>query len=163
MSTRERTERVASGSYVDRITLSKAVVAGVVGGIAFGIPLQFVIGRMGAIGALYTLGEPSVAVGWAAHLVHSAIFGLVFGLVTEGEPLHSLMEDNVGMAGFVGIGFGLALYVLNIGFVWPVWLDAVGFAPAAEWSIPFYPLRPMVGHVVYGAILGFAFALLVDY
>jgi riboflavin transporter FmnP len=148
---------------VNRITLGRAVVAGVVGGIVFGIPLQFVIERMPAIGALYTGGDPSVAVGWVAHLIHSAIFGLVFGLLTEADAIARLMRDNVGIAGFVGLGYGVVLWSINIAFVWPVWLDAVGFPPAAEWSIPFLAPKPLMGHLIYGVTLGVVFYYLVDY
>jgi hypothetical protein len=162
MSTQsEAPETTAPG--VNRITLSRAVLAGVVGGIAFGIPLQFVIERMPAIGALYTGGDPSLAVGWVAHLFHSAIFGLVFGLLSEARPVARLMRDNVGIAGFVGLGYGVALWSINIAFVWPVWLDTVGFPPAAEWSVPFLAARPLMGHLIYGVTLGVVFFYLVDY
>jgi len=149
--------------YVDRITLGRAVVAGVLGGLAFGLVIQFVIGRMGAIGALYNFGDPSIPIGWIAHAVHSVFFGAVFGLVTEQEPFHSWMEHGFVSASLVGIGFGTGLYAVNIAFIWPFWLATVGFPPAAGWSIPFTPVMPLVGHLVFGVILGSVFHLLVDY
>jgi len=150
-------------SYVDRITLSRALVAGVVGGVFFGIPLQFVIGRMAAIGAMYTFGTASIPVGWAAHLGHSAVFGVVFGMATELDPLHSWMERNVGIAAVVGIAFAVCLYAFNIVLAWPVWLQAVGYTPAFSWSIPHTPLAPFLGHLLWGAITGTVFHYLVDY
>lgn len=156
-------EREYRGSYVDRITLSRALVAGVVGGFFFGIPLQFVIERMAAIGAMYAFGVPSVTVGWVAHLTHSALFGVVFGMVTEVEPFHAWMERNVGVAGLVGLGFAVGLYAVNIVVVWPFWLGTVGYPPAEAWSIPHTPLAPLVGHLLWGAVTGVVFHLLVDY
>lgn len=149
--------------YVDRITLGRAVVAGLIAGAAFGVVIQFGIQRMGAIGALYTFGIPTVSVGWVAHMMHSVLFGVVFGMATEVEPFHSWMEERLATAALVGIGFGVLLYSVNIAFVWPFWLETVGFAPAAAWSIPYTPVRPLVGHLVFGVILGSAFHLLVDY
>lgn len=150
-------------SYVDRITLSRALVAGVIGGIVFGIPLQFVIERMAAIGAMYTFGEPSVTVGWVAHIGHSALFGVIFGLLTELEPAHSWMERGIGTAGLVGIVFAVGLYATNIAFFWPTWLHTVGYAPAAAWTVPHTPLQPFLGHVLWGVITGTVFHYLVDY
>jgi hypothetical protein len=162
MSTQSETAS-AETPGINRITLSRAVFAGIVGGIAFGVPLQFVIQRMEAIGALYNGGTPSLAIGWGAHLVHSAIFGLAFGLITEAKSVARLMRDNVGIAGFVGLGYGVALWSVNITFIWPTWLDFVGFPPAATWSIPFVAPRPLMGHVIYGVTLGVVFYYLVDY
>lgn len=152
-----------SGAYIDRITLWRAVIAGVVGGVVFGIPLQLLIERMGAIGAMYNGGRPSLAIGWAAHVAHSALFGVVLGLLTETGPLREPMERSYATAAVVGIGFGLALYATNIAFFWPFWLDTVGFPPAAAWSLPYTPVRPLFGHLLYGVTAGTVFHGLVDY
>jgi len=153
----------SSVTRIERITLWRAVIAGVVGGIVFGVPLQLLIERMGAIGALYNGGDPSIAIGWVAHLFHSALFGVLLGLATETGPLRSAMERGYAQSALVGIGFGAVLYATNIAFFWPFWLDTVGFAPAAGWSIPHTPLRPLFGHVLYGVITGTVFHHLVDY
>jgi len=159
----ETESAAASDPYVKRITLKRAVVAGVVGGVAFGIPLQLLVERMGAVGALYNGGTASIAVGWVAHLGHSALFGVMLGLVTETGPLRALMERSPATAALVGVGFGLVLYATNILFLWPFWLETVGFPPAAEWTIPYTPVRPLFGHLLYGVIAGTVFHALVDY
>lgn len=151
------------GSYVDRISLAQAVVAGLVGGVFFGFVIQFGVERMAVIGALYNWGEPSLAIGWVAHMVHSALFGLVFGLVTEQEPFHTWMRRGYHTAVLVGLVFALGLYAFNIGVVWPTWLSAVGFVPAFGLPVPFFPVEPLLGHLAYGFILGAVFHLLVDY
>ncbi|PSQ19037.1 hypothetical protein BRD00_01960 [Halobacteriales archaeon QS_8_69_26] len=163
MAVSDTDEPAHRDDYVDRITLGRAVAAGVAGGAVFGVVIQFGIGRMAAIGALYTFGIPTVSVGWLAHMMHSVLFGVVFGMATEVEPFHTWMEERLATAALVGIGFGVLLYAVNIAFVWPFWLETVEFAPAADWSIPYTPVRPLVGHLVFGVILGSSFHLLVDY
>jgi len=152
-----------SVARIERITLWRAVLAGIVGGVVFGVPLQFLIERMGAIGALYNGGDASVVIGWVAHLFHSALFGVLLGLATETRPLRPTMERGHAHAALVGLGFGAVLYATNIAFLWPFWLDTVGYAPAAGWTIPHTPARPLFGHVLYGVIAGTVFHHLVDY
>jgi two-component system OmpR family sensor kinase len=163
MATIEDGSGASSLAAVDRITLGRAVVAGLVGGVAFGVPLQLLIGRMGAIGALYNAGTESLAIGWVAHLFHSALFGVVLGLITETGPLRAPMERSLVGAAAVGAGFGLFLYGANIGFLWPFWLETVGFPPAQSWSLPYTPAKPLFGHLLYGVITGTVFHALVDY
>lgn len=138
------------GLYVD------AAVAGLAAGIVFGAVIQFVLGRMTAVGALYTLGEPSLSVGWVAHMGHSALFAIIFGLVTRVGALREYVRaPTTGLA--LGVAFGAALWLVNIGFVWPVWLNTIG---VMDLPVPYLAPRPLVGHLVWGAILGAAFPLL---
>ncbi|WP_267641422.1 hypothetical protein [Haloarchaeobius amylolyticus] len=133
-------------------------IGGLVAGLVFGVLIQFQLGRMTAIGAMYTLGEPSLSVGWMAHLAHSVLFGALFGVAVDREPL----RETVG-AYHVGIGtavaFGVALWALNIVFLWPLWLNNVGFGPGLP--LPNLAVMPLVGHVVYGLLLGLVLAMLV--
>ena len=133
-------------------TLWQAALAGVLAGIVFGFMIQFVLERMTAIGALYTLGDPSVSVGWAAHMAHSAIFGLVFGVLSWWRPV---ADRTASPAGSVVIGgvFGVTLWLVNIVFIWPLWLDAVS-APMSP-PFPFLAsVQPLFGHLVWGLLLG---------
>lgn len=139
------------------------MVAGLVAGAVFGVAIQYAIMRMGAIGALYNWGEPSIAIGWFAHVVHSAIFGFVFGLITEQRPFHGWMRRGYPTAIAVGLGFTTILYVVNIGLIWPNWLTAVGFEGASTLPVPFFPVRPLLGHLLFGVILGTVFHVLVEY
>jgi len=95
-----------------------------------------------------------MAVGWLYHLFNSAVIGAIFGWLL-GSRSH----------GFgAGLGWG-AVY----GFVWwilgglmlmPLLLGMPPFAP-----IQMAPMRPvamgsLVGHLIYGVILGGGFAML---
>lgn len=134
----------------------RAAVLGVVAGSAFGVLIQFGLGMMGTIGALVTLGEPSVSIGWVVHVTNSALFGALFGLLVERGPLrrHVLRPTT---APVVGAAYGLALFSVNIVFLWPAALDSlVGFAAP---SVPYFAVGPLVGHLLYGSLLGLLVAL----
>jgi hypothetical protein len=131
-------------------------IAGVLAGLLFGLLIQFRLQRMTAIGAMYTLGQPSLSIGWIAHVVHSALFGGVFGLVVDREPLRSLSRNPLKNAG-LGVAFGVLLWGINIVFLWPLWLNGVGLPNAPE--LPFLGVMPLVGHVIYGGLTGLLFSL----
>lgn len=154
MATQHGSERNYYNPYS---TIGWGVAAGVVAGTVFGLMIQLVMGRMVAIGALYTLGEPSLTVGWIAHLVHSALFGLVFAGLSLSQRLERHFRA-AGTAVVLGAVYGLTLWFVNIGFLWPAWLNYVSFGP--EFPIPFFTVQPLVGHLVYGAATGGLFALL---
>jgi len=144
---------------VDR--LQHGVAGGLLAGLAMGLLVQVVLGRMTAIGALYTLGEPSLTVGWLAHLFHSVLFGALFSVaggprLVERLAARSSVGDAVDgyPAGLLaGIVFATALWAVNIGFLWPVWLGTVGLGGP---PVPNFAVQPLVGHLVYGALLGLA-------
>ena len=50
-----------------------------------------------------------------------------------------------------GLAFGIALWAVNIGLGWPLWINYVGLG--AGLAVPHFAPLPLVGHVVYGAIL----------
>lgn len=127
-------------------------ISGVIAGIPFGLMIHFILGAIPAIGALYTV--PGVATGWAAHLVHSFIFGLVFAVLTTTDVLSAVAESTPRSLA-AGLVYGAVLWAVFIVFVWPVWLSAVGFPKAP--TMPNVAVKPLVGHLVYGGVLGLAF------
>lgn len=141
----------------NRIVYQSALV-GILAGAVFGVFIQFRLGRMGTIGALVTLGEPSVSVGWVAHVVNSAIFGALFGLAVDRDPVrdHALHPPS-GLV--VGAGYGVLLWTVNIVFLWPTLLGALGGIDAP--SAPFLAVGPLVGHLVYGGLTGVFLSLVV--
>jgi uncharacterized membrane protein YagU involved in acid resistance len=108
-----------------------------------------------AIPAMY--GLSGIASGWGVHLFHSAVLGLVFAAGLRAVP--SLADTRVKALG-AGVAYGVVLWIVLAALVMPVWLGAVGF-PAVP---PLPNLNPMslVGHVVYGAVLGAAFPSVAD-
>jgi hypothetical protein len=144
-------------------TWGGAVVAGLVAGVAMGLVVQFGAGTMALVGALY--GQPTVLAGWAAHLVHSVLFALVFVAIVS----HPLLDEYTSTAGEIvglGVGYGAALGLFTGGFLLPLGLSAVG---ARELPVPLLPIPGLVGefalpftfavaHLVYGALLGGVYA-----
>jgi hypothetical protein len=136
--------------------VARAAVVGVLAGVVFGVMIQQLLGRMTAIGAMYTLGEPSLTTGWIAHLFHSALFGAIFGVAVDSNALRSYAtRAHTGLA--LGGAYATGLWLVNIVFIWPLWLNSVGFGT----QIPFPNLAPMplVGHLVWGALLGLGTAI----
>ena len=144
-----------------RSDISNGIVAGVVGGVVFGIMMQMMNGPTPAGGQMPMMAmvakvvrSDSIAVGWVYHLFNSAVIGAIFG---------RLLGDHSHRFG-AGIGWG-AVY----GFVWwilgalilmPVFLGMPAFAP-----LMMAPMRPvamgsLMGHLIYGIILGGGFATL---
>lgn len=136
---------------------ASAGVAGFVAGIVFGLLIQFVVGAMKAVGAL--VGMPGLVTGWIVHLALSIVFGLVFAAIVEWKPFQgyaSRWTTGIGL----GLVYGAILWVINLAFIWPIWLNMVGFPPGATLSVPYLQMKPLIGHLVYGVILGGGYPLL---
>lgn len=131
--------------------VQRGALGGIVAGVVMGLMLQFLIGRMTAIGALYTLGDPSLTIGWVAHILHSALFGAFFAVFDGHRRLGEQVGQPLGAVGS-GVGYATLLWAVNVVFIWPVWLSAVSIGDAP--SVPNLAVMPLVGHVVYGALLG---------
>ncbi|WP_058993012.1 DUF6789 family protein [Haloarcula sp. CBA1127] len=136
--------------------------AGVLGGIAGSAVMGALILVMNtatlavAIPSLYGLAPPpSPAAGLVVHLSHGAVMGVLFA----GFARVLSLESSGKLLG-LGVGWGVATWVLFAALVMPVWLSAVG-SPA---SPPFPNFAPpsLLWHVVYGAVLAVVYAVTAD-
>ncbi|NHN60578.1 MULTISPECIES: hypothetical protein [Halorussus] len=155
MASRNPTEPLAGEETIERgvtveRTWSNAVLGGVAGGLVCGVLLQ-AMGTMPTIASLY--GPEGATAGWVAHLFHSVVFALVFAA--------ALGRTDYRDAGLVpitalGVGYGVVLWTVAAAVAMPLWLGALGLdAPA----VPNLDALMLVGHVLYGAVLGAVFAL----
>ncbi|MFA1609651.1 sensor histidine kinase [Halobellus rubicundus] len=135
--------------------LTGAVVGGVLGGVAMGVVFQASTGLLPVIGSLYGIGSPLV--GWVTHLFHSAVFGLLFAAVTAAAPVARVASGTVRCA-VLGLVWGVVLWLVAAGVVMPLWLSLVG-VPA---SLPNLSLVGLVGHAVWGVVLGVAYDRLIE-
>jgi hypothetical protein len=120
------------------------VVGGLVGGIAFGVLMQ-VMGMIPMVAML--VGSDSVGIGWLVHLVISAGIGASFGL------LLGATATGAGRAIGLGAGYGVVWWVLGGLLIMPAWLGMPVFTfNTAAWM-------SLVGHVLYGVLLGAVYAL----
>jgi len=124
---------------------TRGIIGGLVGGLMFGLMMQM----MDMIPMVAMLvGSESVAVGWLVHLAISAFIGATFGLLL-GSRATTLLT---------GIGYGTAY-----GILW--WVLGALIAMPAKLGMPVFNLdttaqRSLLGHMVFGAILGTVVALI---
>jgi len=153
MSTAEVSETDPTAVTLDTTVTkwSSAVVASLVAGTAMGIPMQFLMGIMPTVGALY--GWENLAVGWVAHLFHGSVFGVIFAGVVSLGPLKKhapRFPESVG----VGVGYGVVIWVFGAVVAMPLWLEASGLPNP---DVPNLNIMSLAGHIVYGALIGGVF------
>ena len=134
------------------------VAGGLVGGLVFGAMMSMMtpgVLQMG-IPAMYGIEGPAGAIGWAIHMSHGAVIGLGFAAITGVKPD---LGDSIGTSVGVGAGYGLLVWVALAVIVMPIWLGAVGFPGAPP--LPNIGIESLVGHVVYGVVLGGVYSVIV--
>ncbi|ADD06779.1 uncharacterized protein Nmag_3229 [Natrialba magadii ATCC 43099] len=147
-------------------------VGGAVGALVFGALIWLFDPEVvsAAIPGIYGL-DPTGVVGWGIHLAHGIVLGLIFGFLVTREPILGTLQMNpeteslsrtgitlrVVAAGFV---FGLAVWALLPLLVLPVWLEAIGTEAAADF--PTTAVESLIGHLLFGTVLGIAFALVTN-
>lgn len=153
MSTSDSYSYSAGRELVDTSldTWSSAVLAGLLAGVAMGVPMQFGMGIMDAVGALY--GSQDLATGWAGHLFHSVVFALAFaGLVSLPRLRDRAHEIRTSLP--LAVGYGALLWIFGGVFAMPLWLEAAGLPNP---GVPNLAPMSLMGHVIYGLVLGVAF------
>ena len=130
-------------------------VAGLIATVAMGIAISLM--RLAtlrlSIAGLYGL-EGNLAAGWIAHLVHGAIFGVIFAAILADPGLYRVPEW-IWKSVVAGAVYGLVLAVVGAGIVMPIWLGAVGFPSPPSFPNVTAPL--LIWHLVYGVVLGLLF------
>lgn len=147
-------------------------VGGAVGALAFGALIWLFDPEVvsAAIPGIYGLDPVGVA-GWGIHIIHGIVLGLLFGFLVTREPIlgtlqmspetESLSRTGITLrvvaAGFV---FGLAVWAILPVIVLPVWIEAIGTQAAGEF--PTAAVESMIGHLLFGTVLGIVFALVTN-
>jgi len=144
-----------------RSDISNGIVAGLVGGVVFGMMMQMMSaptpegGQMPMMAMVAkVVRSDSIAVGWLYHLFNSAVIGAIFGWLLGSR------SQTFGAALGWGAGYGFAWWIVGGLLLMPVLLGMPPFAP-----LLMAPMRPvamgsLVGHLIYGVILGAGFAML---
>lgn len=154
-----RTRAPLSGSLdvtqVKPVELRNVAVAAIVAGTVMGLLYSGLTDTMAVIGGLYGIQQASI--GWVTHLFHSVVFGVLFATIRSRPPVAQYATTAARTAA-AGVGWGLVLWFVAAGLIMPVWLNALGV------QSPFPNLGPvsLLGHVVWGATLGFLAATLPD-
>ena len=127
------------------------VVAGVIAGVVMGALMVMQMRPVieVAIPSMYFLSGG--AAGFTIHVAHGAVLGVVFAALASTQA-----ELTTAKSLAFGLGYGVVLWVALAVLVMPVWLSAVG-SPANP-PLPNVNVMSLVGHVVYGAVLGGVYA-----
>ncbi|MBI3927525.1 MAG: hypothetical protein HY319_18445 [Armatimonadetes bacterium] len=131
---------------------------GLLSGLVFGVMMQMMNaptpegGEMPMMAMVaQVVRSESLAVGWLYHLFNSAVIGALFGWL-----LDSRVHGVASAAGW-GAGYGVFWWLLGALILMPVMLGMPAFAP-----LMMEPMRPvamgsLVGHLMFGVILGLAY------
>jgi uncharacterized membrane protein YagU involved in acid resistance len=137
------------------------IAAGLIAGIAFGAMMQMMMaptpngGQMPMIAMVgQVVGSPTVMAGWLYHLFNSAVIGAIFGWLL-GSRLH-----GYGTALGWGATYGIAWWVLGGLILMPLLLGMPAFAPLMMPPMRMVAMGSLIGHLLYGLILGGVFVAL---
>lgn len=126
--------------------VAAGAAGGLVGGVVFGIMMQ-AWDMMPMVAMLVDKSTTAVGVGWVVHLAISIILGIGFA-VLFGRWAGSLPVSTV-----LGLGYGLVWWVLGGLILMPARLGMDLFM----WNTT--TQRSLIGHLVYGLLLGAVYAL----
>ncbi|QLG28472.1 histidine kinase [Halorarum halophilum] len=142
--------RTQPGVSTENTEWRGGVVAGLAGGAAMGVLLSMMMTPVIEVAIPSMYGLTGGLAGWVIHMAHAAVLGVGFAALAQATDIRSTAK-SIG----VGVAYGVVIWVALAVLLMPLWLSAVG-SPA---NPPFPNLNPMslVGHVVYGAVVGATF------
>ena len=130
--------------------IQHGAIAGIAGGIVFGA-MMGMMGMLPMIGQM--VGLPTASAGFFVHLIISASIGGSFALLFQ-----SLVIGTTTGLGY-GAAYGAAWWFLGPLTLMPAMM---GMGIGVNWNttaaVAMFP--SLIGHIVYGVILGFTFAWL---
>ncbi len=141
-----------------RSKLTAGIIAGLLGGLVFGMMMQIMKtpdGKMPMMGMVaMVVGAKSLVVGWLYNLFNSAVIGALFGWLL-GRRVH-------GYGSGLGLGalYGLVWWVLGGLILMPMMLGMPVFAPLTMAGMMPVAIGSLMGHLIFGLILGAAFVWL---
>lgn len=143
------------------MVLRSRIVSGIVGGLAagivFGIMMQVMKTPDGvpvmAMVAKVVRAE-SLLIGWVYHLFNSAVIGGIFGWVL-GKRV-AAYRHGFGL----GAAYGFAWWIVGGLILMPIALGMAAFAPLTMAEMRGIGIGSLIGHLVYGMVLGAGFVIL---
>ena len=149
MSTRYETSRRFEATW------PLAAVAGLVAGLVRPVAVAVLTAAGIDVGALELTLQHELPYWWAIHFAYSFAFGAVYGLIASWDRVQTVAARPLTGAA-VGVLYGIALWALNVVVLWTV-ITALLPLLASNASL----FGPLLGHLVYGAVLGGLYPLLV--
>jgi hypothetical protein len=152
---------MAQGETFMQSRIAASIVAGLVAGLVFGMMMHMMTaptadgGQMPVIAMVGQIaGSPSVTIGWLYHLFNSAVIGGIFGWLLG--PRVRGYGSGFGW----GATYGFAWWILGGLVLMPVMLGMAAFAPLMMPEMTILAMGSLVGHLIYGVILGGLFVTL---
>ena len=133
---------------------TRNIKLGVYGGLAGGVVFGAMMGMMGMLPMIGKMvGHPSAVTGFLAHLVISALIGASFVVL-----FHDFIRGASGGLGY-GLVYGGAWWFLGPLTLMPLMM---GMGLGVNWNAAAASqmLPSLVGHLIYGAILGLSYGWL---
>ncbi|MGH7525624.1 MAG: hypothetical protein ACREMX_02865 [Gemmatimonadales bacterium] len=137
-------------------------LAGLSAGFIFGIMMQVMtaptpegtkVPMMAMVAQV--VGSSSLLVGWLYHLFNSAVIGAIFGWLFGARA-----ADRMGNATALGVGYGILWWVLGGLILMPLALGMPAFAPLRMPPMVPVAMGSLMGHILYGVVLGAGFVWL---
>lgn len=140
---------------------------GIIAGVGMGLILQFGTELLPVFGAF--AGETSLLRGWLVHLIISILYGVFFTIIVAYPPVQGFMESfDVTEYMLAGVTYAVMIAAVTIAIL-PFIFELPWVTSASQPPFPRIPgpgiedLVPGaifgIAHMVYGAILGFVYAL----
>ena len=146
-------------------------VGGIVGSLIFGGLLWAIDPNIliATIPAIYGLA-PAATVGWGVHLIHGLVLGIVFGFLATRDPIIGTLTADVETGFIAAIGPGLRFAVSGVVYGIVVWavLPVIGLSiwvsvgGVDTLEFPAAALESLLGHLLYGLLLGALFSFFVE-
>ena len=125
--------------------------AGIYGGLAGGLIFGAMMGMMGMLGMVaQVVGSDSAFVGFIYHMFNSAVIGVLF------VPLFGRLSSNKGRGFAFGLVYGVIWWFLGPLILMPL---ALGMGVMLSVEGMRMALPSLLGHLVYGGILGILYSV----
>lgn len=141
-----------------RSKLTAGIIAGLISGVVFGIMMTVMHAPTPDGGSMPMMAmvamvvkSKSLAVGWVYHLFNSAVIGGLFGWFLGSRV------TNFGNASGWGAAYGFIWWILGGLILMPMSLGMPAFAPLQMPMMRGVAFASLMGHIIYGVILGVAF------
>jgi len=130
------------------------LVGGIAGGLVFGVLMTLMMPEVLETQIPMMYGLEGGLVGWIAHMSHAAVLGVIFGALLALTPLG---DRSVGVVTVAGVAYGLVVWATLAAVVMPIWVMGPEMGLT---MVPNLEMGSLLGHVVYGLVLGVSAALL---
>lgn len=141
-----------------RSNTTAGIIAGLIAGVVFGIMMTVMHAPTPDGGSMpmmamvaQVLKSNSLAVGWVYHLFNSAVIGGLFGWILGGKIV------GFGSGAGWGAAWGVLWWVLGGLILMPMFLGMPAFAPLQMPMMRPVAFASLMGHVIFGLLLGAAF------